>query len=84
MDHFLHLLNHRFPGKLTGSSAAMHKLRPFEIVPDKVIKSGFRYFYPCAICELDRHSRLLRDFIKCICSVDDLEAEQVSDSAVAG
>ena len=38
----------------------MHKLSPFEVVFDEVIKSCCRYFNVCAVCELNRHSRLPR------------------------
>src|SRR5579864_2490747 len=49
-----------FTRELLYSGASVHKFSPLEIVFDEVIKSCCCNFNVCAVCELDRHSRLPR------------------------
>jgi hypothetical protein len=56
-----------FARELFDHSAAMHKLRPLEVVFDEAIQRRCCNFNICAICELDRHSRLLKGFSFDIC-----------------
>jgi len=49
-----------FADRLLYGRTAVHKFGPLEVVPDEVIKGRCCNFNPCTVCELDRHSRLLR------------------------
>lgn len=60
----------------------MYEFGPLEIVLDEILKSCCCNFNPCAVCELDRHSRLLRVMKFYSCLVDASEAVQASECAV--